>query len=572
MVTIPKPVAVPAKAVPGPARVSSVPGPKAVVAGTPAVAAAQPTAPSLVGQTIGNYKIIRRLGSGKWGSVYEALQTSMNRSVAMKILSLELQKDPAAKMQFIDNARAKANVQHPHILSVYEADETAGHCYFTHEFVEGDTFEELIGRERTIDEATALKVVKFIAEGLAYFYQNKIAHSLVEPSNIFIGSDSRPRLANLAKQDEASPEVQDEIRELGRIVSATLPGGHATSSGLASMFMRMKHGGQNGFPSWAALLQAVAALEPKVVPVDAFKLSAQDEAAIRAVEITKKKQKRQLIFSIAGAIAAVCISGVLLWRVFFANEKNLDVMVKIPAGDFIFQDGKKVTLPTFWIDQYEVTIGEYGRFLDHLKSHPSEAQKYDHSDQPKGKSHKPLNWDIYYGRAGSSFAKYRNVRFVPIDLNCPQFLVDWWDAYAYANWKGRRLPTEQEWEKAARGTDGRAYPWGNEFDPKKCNSSADYIDRPGPDAKGAVDGFFAWSPVDAVQGDKSPYGVYGMAGNVSEWTGTWVDSSAGKVPVIRGGNYHSPENKITKRNSEFDPEATNEYLGFRTASDTGPKK
>jgi formylglycine-generating enzyme required for sulfatase activity len=244
-------------------------------------------------------------------------------------------------------------------------------------------------------------------------------------------------------------------------------------------------------------------------------------------------------------------------------------MIEIPAGEFIYQDSQKTNLGTFWIDEYEVTLGQYARFLRYLDKHVTEATKFDHPNQPRNKSHVPLNWDIYYGRASSSFKKYRAVKFVPIDLNCPAILVDWWDAYAYAKWKGRRLPTEQEWEKAARGTKGFLYPWGNDFDPKKCNSSADFNENPGPGFKAQTDGFVWWAPVDAIKTDKSPFGVIGMAGNVSEWTDSWDEAHT--YPVIRGGNYHSPDNKLTKRFAKLDAEGTTEYLGFRTASDTKPK-
>ncbi len=576
-VAVPKVTAMPAsaptatpQAVPVPKiTYTQAPVPTAKPKAVPAATAAPATpADGLIGSTIGAYKIVRELGKGTWGRVYEAIQTSMNRTVAMELLSPELENDPAAKSQFIANASAKANIQHPQILSVYEAGEAGGHSYFTREYVDGINFAKLVEKGQTIDEPVALKTVKVIAEALSYFSQKKIAHSPLDAASIYLGSDKRPRLANLATHGETHPEVQSEIRTLGQAVSAALPGGRATSPGLAGMFIRMKTGGQNAFQSWASLLQAVAALEPKVIPADAFKLSAQDEAAILAVDAARKKQKRQLILSIIGAVALACVSGMVLWKKFGSNEKNFDAMVKIPAGEFTYQDGKKVNLPTFWIDQYEVTIGQYARFLEYLEApaHKDEKYKFDHPDQPKGKSHKPLNWDIYLGRA--KWAK--PVKFIPIDMNCPQFLVDWWDAYAYANWKGRRLPTEQEWEKAARGTDGRLYPWGSEFDQKKCNSNADYIDRPTTDSIGRVDGFFAWSPVDAIPGDKSPYGVMGMAGNVSEWTGSLVNTPDGKVPVIRGGNYRSPDNKVTQQKTS-DHEATNEYLGFRTASDAAPK-
>jgi len=237
-------------------------------------------------------------------------------------------------------------------------------------------------------------------------------------------------------------------------------------------------------------------------------------------------------------------------------------MVEIPGGNFIYQDNLRLNVPTFWIDKYEVTIGQYAQFLEVLDKTPT--TEYDSPLQPKAKiSHKPKSWDLYYKAATTTHL----AGFVPIDLNCPIFLVDWYDAYAYAKWKGRRLPTEVEWEKAGRGPDGSLYPWGNTMDPKKCNSSADYDDN--PKAGGNVDGYNRWCPVNAIMADRSIYGVIGLAGNVAEWTDSW--DQAAKIPVVRGGSYHSPDNLLTRR-VFLEPYGSSEYVGFRTASSDPPKK
>lgn len=520
-----------------------------------------------MGQTLGAYKIVRKLGEGKWGTVYEADQTAMGRLVAMKILSPELEQQPEAKKRFIGNASAKANVQHPFILSVYEAGEADGHCYFTHEYVEGENLAQLAAQNRTVDEPTALHTMKVVAEALSSLNQQKIAHALLKANNIYIGTDKRPRLSNLATHDGDTPNMQHEILTLGQAVSNVLPNKRATAPGLQAMLKRMQTPGQNGFLSWVALLQAVKALEPKVMPVDAFKLTAQDEAAIRAVENARKKQRMSIIYSSITALVLVVITGVVVYRTFFTSNERMELekMLPVPAGEFIYQDGQKASTNAFWMDQYEITIGQYAKFLEYLRAHPT--TQFDSPKQPAGKSHVPkddVTWSIYYGRARAG----KPANNTPIDLNCPVFNVDYWDAYAYAKWRGHRLPTEIEWEKAARGTDGRIYPWGNELDMKRFDGNADYVERPGPETKATSDGYWWWCPVDAKPGDKSPYGIVGMAGNVSEWTDTWIDD---KFPVIRGGNFHSPDWKVTKRVTGAYPNTFSEYLGFRTVSDTPPK-
>ena len=124
-------------------------------------------------------------------------------------------------------------------------------------------------------------------------------------------------------------------------------------------------------------------------------------------------------------------------------------MLRIPAGEFIYLDGERRTVQKpFWIDKYEVTIAQYAQFLDALAANPTTS--YDHPDQAKNApdkvGHTPDNWDELYEAAKQG----RSFQGSQVDVNCPVILVDWWDAHAYAKWKGHRLPTEEEWTKRPR--------------------------------------------------------------------------------------------------------------------------
>jgi len=180
-------------------------------------------------------------------------------------------------------------------------------------------------------------------------------------------------------------------------------------------------------------------------------------------------------------------------------------MVLVPAGEFLYGDtNERVSLPTFYMDKYEVTVGHYESFL-----------------QTTGRM-KPKYWD----QARQDSAQNR-----------PVIGVDWYDAFAYCHQYGKRLPTQQEWEKAARGTDGRTYPWGN------VEPSSRYANVAGKDWVDPIPGnyYSGLNEVGSYEDGRSPYGIHDLAGNVWEWTSSGDPNNL--VKVVRGGSWHDePKN------------------------------
>ncbi len=193
-------------------------------------------------------------------------------------------------------------------------------------------------------------------------------------------------------------------------------------------------------------------------------------------------------------------------------------MVLVPAGSFLYGPEKsQVETGRFFIDRFPVTNADYQKFV-RATGH-AEPQHWRRGTWPEGKADHPV------------------------------VQIAWESALAYATWAGKRLPTEFEWEKAARGTDGRVWPWGNVFDSGKCNT-----DSGGTTAVGS------YSPA----GD-SPYGAADMAGNVWEWIGG--QRSPLRMP-LRGGDWLDGRNEATTFHRRMHtPYRKNDFIGFRCAAD-----
>jgi len=193
-------------------------------------------------------------------------------------------------------------------------------------------------------------------------------------------------------------------------------------------------------------------------------------------------------------------------------------MVPILAGVFLYgKDKETVSLPEYYLGRTPVTNAQYQAFVD-ATSH----RIPDHWE----------DWEIPAGREDH-----------------PVVCVSWEDALEFCDWAGCRLPTEKEWEKGARGTDGREYPWGNGWEAGRCNA--------------AYAGIQDSTPVGKYPGGASPFGLLDMAGNVWEWCQDWCDEER-RYKVVRGGSWLS--NRSGARSAYRDwvnPGIWDYYDGFR---------
>lgn len=209
----------------------------------------------------------------------------------------------------------------------------------------------------------------------------------------------------------------------------------------------------------------------------------------------------------------------------------------LPTGDYLVGPShhlmlRRVERPVRF-DRFSVTVGRYNRFLETVRRHGS--REWDHPAKPAEFSHEPWQERL---RIQEYFTD-------PAYENHPAVCVNYWSAYAFARFEGKRLPTSLEWEAAARGPDGRLFPWGDDIDLSVVNSADSWSGRP-------LITYEAWreeldrgglsrampGPVDAHPRNVSPFGVRGMVGNVWEITGSVLDDLS--EVVICGGSYDNP--------------------------------
>lgn len=388
----------------------------------------------------------------------------------------------------------------------------------------------------------------------------------VEPVHLALTAQGRHEVffdrASLPAGEAYDDRIREAIARADLFVFFVSPqavdGGSYTLSELAMAARRWPHPGgrvlpvligDTPFEALPAWLKAVTLLVPT------GSLAAEVADAVARLDAGHRRSRRKRIALAAAASAALLAAAAIAWQQRAAwfpaagpaaeiTARDGAPAVLIPAGSFVMGDDERsprreVHLDAFYIDRFEVTLGRYAAFL-----------------AATGGVQPPDGWP---GDAAAT-------------ADLPVVGVGWDDANAYCRWAGKRLPTETEWEKAARGGDPRRYPWGNDA-PTAAHVAA--TTSAGDAYAGGL------SPVGSHPAGASAAGVHDLAGNAAEWVADWfaegfargsvrnpAGPAAGQDRVIRGGGWQDAGERLASaRRWHAAPDTRAPDIGFRCARD-----
>lgn len=484
------------------------------------------------GKSLGPFHLLRSIEQKGWGPQFAAVQTGLDRAVHLTLLDPRDALDKPVRDAFLAEASAKAAVSNPAILAVYEAGEIDGWTYYSSERIEAPSLQLLCERKEKLTPTVILSIAQAVSEAMQYVQSHGIHFKPISPAEILLTADEATRIRNLAvPPSNPPPDNSCDIRVLGETLLQLVP--NDAPLALVNILLRCDPKHPLRIEFWKPLSDALHQLAHSHSPP--------------VPHHTEHKVKSNPLPPIAAASAAALAVGALLWFRFAPAPMDTPILpeaVPIPQGRYLVNVGTPVDLDAFSIDRTEISIRQYCRFLIWIEKHPTKAASFDHPNQPKGLSHLPADWNP----ATLEKAKGELPNALLPELSLPISNVSWWDAFAFANWAGRDLPFEIEWEAAARGSKGLRYPWGDAPSPNKANT------KPSDPTKKT-------SPGDVTsQTDSSPFAVIGLAGNVSEWTSTQAENQSF---LIKGGNFESPLSKLDASTPES-ADSRKPSIGFRT--------
>ncbi|MGH7636871.1 MAG: bifunctional serine/threonine-protein kinase/formylglycine-generating enzyme family protein, partial [Gemmatimonadaceae bacterium] len=504
-----------------------------------------------------------RLGAGGFAVVFQVRDVHLKRKLAVKVLSPDVIASHSVLERFRREAETVAQLSHPHIVKLHFIGQKDDLVYLVMEMIDGGSLADRLQREQMLPIDAAARILGEVASALAHAHKRGVVHRDIKPQNVLLDAESGRAMVTdfgIARTAEGgsltatgmvvgtpaylSPEQvtgeasdhRADIYALG-VMAYEMIAGRAPFTGPTPTAVLMKRLAGPPEPLRSIRKEVPVALEELV---DACLATNPEERIQSAADIARaltghspvsgahttstrlplprrasKKSNAGMMGLAAGIILAAAIAAYVVATRDTAGEGQTVVlrpavdsgMVLIAAGTYTIgsDDGPESVRPAhqaaleaFGIEATEVTVADFGRYL-----------------RARGL---PAPW------GGATMP----------DSATPVTGVLYAEAMNYCAWRhpdGGRLPSEEEWEAAARGTAGRAYPWGNAWNANAANTQTSNRGRP--------------APVGSYPEGRTPEGVHDLIGNVWEWTASayrsYGDSTTGVTPyyVIRGGGYNA---------------------------------
>ncbi len=593
---------------------------------------AAPGATLETGRILGSrYEIIAPIGSGGMGTIYSARRINIGDAVAVKVLRPDVVADSQSRERFQREAQAAAKLHHPNAVVIHDfGQEADGVTYIVMELLDGRSLREVLRENKILSAEAISPMLNQACAAIEAAHRQGIIHRDLKPDNFILQEtpdgamhvklldfgiaklldrpdheqDPRVTLTQtgmvIGTPNYMSPEqcqgeeldARSDIYSLGVVLYEILTGSQPFTStnptGIAVKHVTEKPRNlseKNSEISSAVekvVLKALAK-KPEDRQQSALQLAQEFEQAVNQtlpsmVSLASETQMTEITFDDAVSSTSkvpiyatmatlILLSGVAFWWFFLQPSETIngnrpasiskpmlppDGMVFVDGGEFTMgrnsgndldAPAHQVTIKPFFLDRTEVTNLAYKKFIE-IRNYPAPPEWKENSF--------PVGQDQF-----------------------PVTDVTWNDATAYAAWLKKRLPTEEEWEFAARGKDQRIYSWGNDFEIGKANV---YTGKNNEQNNKR--------PVASYQEVTSPFGTVDMIGNVWEWTATSLKPYPNGRPVnqkgyrnlkvIRGGAWLSEPAQATTTYRRGWPASRNDWgettpdysaTGFRCAQD-----